>query len=105
METEYCGWPNKQTWIVNLWMGNDGLHKSFSELARELIESNSDSATRDLAVHIQDYFVEKMPEVNMFWHFMLQSSLAFVYWYEIAASIVDEIVDDDSDDDDFIWLQ
>ena len=108
--SEYCGWPNQQTWVVNLWMSNGGLQESFRDLARELIANNRDSATRDLAVHLQDYFVETMPELGGFWNDMLQSSLAFVYWYEIAASIVDDeiqhaVLSDDSDDDDFVWLQ
>lgn len=112
--TDYCGWPNVQTWIVNLYLSNDGLEESFRDLARELIASNRDSATRDLAVHIQDYFVETMPELNGFWQSMLQSSFAFVCWYKIAESIVDEEIagaalrgecEFDDDDDDFVWLQ
>lgn len=88
------GWSSYETWLINMWSENDGLSESFLELARELLAQDTDSAVYDLSLHIKDYFVESMPDLEGFWFDMLRSSLDGVNWYEFAEHIAQDAMED-----------
>ena len=77
--TEYNGWSNRETWIVNLWMtGGQGYY----EQLREIISSHSD--LDDQAEALEDWIrFEYDGEYSSIWADLINNSLAEVNWYEI----------------------
>ncbi len=77
--TEYNGWSNRETWIVNLWMTGD---QSYYEQLCEIISSRDsvDNQTEALKGWIR---FEYDGEYSSIWADLINNSLAEVNWYEI----------------------
>ena len=79
VSTEYNGWSNRETWIVNLWMTGD---QSYYEQLCEIISSHD--SLDDQAEALEDWVrFEYDGEYSSILADLINSSLAEVDWYEI----------------------
>ena len=82
--TDYNGWTNYQTWVINLWLNNDsGTCDYILELADEALETEYPKAT--LMDSIKEYIEEYNPitEASLYSDLM-QSAIDSANYYEIA---------------------
>jgi hypothetical protein len=102
----YNGWTNYETWLANLWMGNDtGTYEHFLEMARECVAKHSterlygedsyNDAEIELAHKIQTFHEDEAssavePTIGLM-HDLLYAALKQVEWREIAKSIIDSL--------------
>ena len=78
--TEYNGWSNRETWIVNLWMTGD---QGYYEHLCEIISSHD--SLDDQAEALEDWIrFEYDGEYSSIWADLINNSLAEVDWYEIV---------------------
>jgi len=87
MSTEYNGWKNYETWLVNLWIDNDGGSEYWRERAEEVRDVS------DLADEMEQYYQELaeqvIPSQGMF-NDLFNSALREVSWYDIAEHYISE---------------
>jgi hypothetical protein len=89
---EYNGWTNYETWLVNLWLGNDSV--DFNDRARDLLEETDfdrDAAIVNLADEIRAWHEEATPETTGVFADLLNAGMRMVNWYEIAEHYFDDI--------------
>ena len=96
---EYNGWTNKQTWLVALWIDNDGYAggaDAVAERAQEIVdeEGKDGDAIRRLADHIRESIEENIAQEAPYPSASLTSdivghAMALVDWEEIAGHYVD----------------
>lgn len=109
--TQYNGWTNYETWLINLWADNDaGSYEFWREQAQETYNeasaddtfSRDERAALDLAEKLKEWHNEATPEVTGLWADMINAALSEVNWYEIAEHYISdcdkEIADADSDE-------
>jgi hypothetical protein len=78
--TEYNGWSNRETWIVNLWMTGD---QSYYEQLCEITSSHNN--LDDQAEVLEDWIrFEYDGEYSSIWADLINNSLAAVNWCEIV---------------------
>jgi hypothetical protein len=107
-DEKYNGWTNYETWVVNLWMGNDeGSCSYWEEMAQEAYDraegdntfTREEQATLDLSRLMQEEFEENCPEVTVMWADLLSSALSEVNWYEIAEGLMENVEKEAEDTD------
>ena len=78
--TEYNGWSNRETWIVNLWMtGDQGYYVQLCEIISSCYNLD------DQAEAFEDWIrFEYDDEYSSLWVDLISNSLAEVDWYEIV---------------------
>ena len=78
--TEYNGWCNRETWVVNLWLTNDECY--YQELCSII---KSFDTTDEQAEEIEQYahWIIDVNEASMTTD-LLSTSLGRVDWHEIA---------------------
>ena len=95
--TEYNGWTNYETWVVNLWLTNDsGSDEHLREMARDCLthlDGDMDDATWELAKRIEEDHDEFMPETTGVYSDLLNHALGCVNWGEIARHVISEEYD------------
>jgi len=83
----YNGWKNYETWLVALWIDNDGAADYWAERAAEIAD------TYDLAQEMEAYYTELaeqvIPSQGMFAD-LFNSALREVCWYDIASHYINE---------------
>ena len=79
--TEYNGWTNRETWMVNLWLTND---ECYYEELRSIIK-NFDTSEQPEEIEQYVHWIIDIDEASMTSD-LLSTSLARVNWYEIAES-------------------
>ena len=88
MSTEYNGRKNYETWLVALWIDNDGGDAHWRERANELRD------TYDLSCELERFYTElaeqEIPASGMFAD-LFNSALREVCWYSIAEHYIDEL--------------
>ena len=78
--TEYNGWSNRETWIINLWMTGDHV---YYEQPCEIISSHNN--LDDQAEALEDWIrFEYDGKYSSIWADLINNSLAEVDWYEIV---------------------
>lgn len=95
--TTYNGWTNYETWVVNLWLDNDGA--DFSEEATELVQEAidddesdpKDSAVSALAARIESMVDEFAPTLSGMFADLLGAALQAVNYREIAQHHIDDV--------------
>lgn len=100
--SEYNGWKNYETWVVKLWIDNDGYAggaDTVQEEAERLADKHSDDRTeavRQLAKFIEeaiDADIDNSDEKALttgLWADLLGRSLGMVDWDEIAEAYLEE---------------
>ncbi len=104
---EYNGWFNYETWVVNLWMGNEeGSSSYYAEMAQECWDNaearpyatREQAATCDLAEMIKDEYEDSMADLlehkklqSSVWADLLNASLSEVNWDEIAEHLIEDV--------------
>ena len=99
--SEGCnGWSNYETWVVDLWMDNDGSADNFRELAAQSVRDASGepcpdgSAIRAMADALKEQHEEYMQDVctvpGVFGD-LLNGAMSEVNWSEIARYYIDEV--------------
>ena len=100
--SEYNGWKNYETWVVKLWIDNDGYAggaAAVQEEAERLADENSDD--RPYAVHTLAQFIAEAIGADIdnsddkaltqgLWADLLGRSLSAVDWDEIAEAYLEE---------------
>ena len=85
--TEYNGWSNRETWLVNLWLGNDMSSYDFLQrICKKRCETWE--KTEELEAHFQDE-LEEMFDAPSFWSDILGTSLYRVDWYRIIEANIE----------------
>jgi len=83
----YNGWKNYETWLVALWIDNDGGADYWMERADEVRDVS------DLADEMESYYTELASEVippqGMF-NDLFNSALREVSWYDIAEHYIND---------------
>ena len=79
--TEYNGWSNRETWMVNLWLTNDECY--YEELCS--IIKNFDTCEQPEEIEQYVHWIIDIDEASMTSD-LLSTSLGRVNWYEIAES-------------------
>jgi hypothetical protein len=96
-ETDYNGWSNKATWLVNVWMNNDyNLYIHYLTRLNNVWENTPDYNERDYA--ITEEFKEIVQEVisdehreNGLAYDLLQYSFNSVNWSELIKHYINEL--------------
>ncbi len=95
---EYNGWTNYETWVVNLWIGNDqGSYSYWNDQAQEELEraqadksfTKQERATLALADALKEHHEMTLPEVQGFAADLLGAAMSEVNWQEIASHLID----------------
>jgi hypothetical protein len=81
MDKTYNGWKNYETWLVNLWIDNDGEDCYWHERAAELRDTFE--LAQEMDAHYTALSEEVIPEGGMF-NDLFNSALRGVCWYDIA---------------------
>ena len=98
---KYNGWVNYETWLVNLWLGNDSSsYEYWREAAQEAIKNAKDDktfskierATLDLMERLKDEIEEANPiqDASMYSDLM-NSAISEVNYHEIAEHMINDI--------------
>jgi hypothetical protein len=97
-DKRYNGWTNYETWVVNLWLGNDeGSDSYWRETAQEIYNESetersftrAERATLDLSDRLKSQHEENAPELGAsLWADLLSAAMSEVNWYEIAEHFV-----------------
>jgi hypothetical protein len=103
-DSSYNGWSNYETWVVNLWLGNDeGTYNTCRSLAQRCFEeavadhmlSRKERACYQLANSLKEMVEDGNPltsEASVYAD-LINASLSEVNWKEIAISLLDETED------------
>lgn len=91
----YNGWSNYETWVTNLWLGNDaGEYALLREIATQRLPA------RHVADQLRDTILDRIPEPFGLFRDLLSHALHRVNWEEIIAGArYAEDFDEDDDDD------
>ena len=79
LTTEYNGWTNRETWVVNLWLTNDECY--YEELRSIIKNFDSDEQAEELEQYV--HWIIDVDEASMTSD-LLSTSLGRVNWHEIA---------------------
>lgn len=79
LTTEYNGWTNRETWVVNLWFTNDECY--YEELRSIVKNFDSNEQAGELKQYV--HWIIDVDDSSMTSD-LLSTSLGRVNWYEIA---------------------
>ncbi len=83
----YNGWTNRETWLVNLWLGNDMSSYDFLQwICKKRCETWEKA--EELEAHFQDK-LEEMFDVPSFWSDILGTSLDRVDCYRVIEANIE----------------
>ena len=83
----YNGWTNRETWLVNLWLGNDmGSYDFLQQICNKQCETWEKA--EELEERFQDE-LEEMFDTPSFWSDILGTSLDRVDWCRIVEANIE----------------
>lgn len=103
-DSSYNGWSNYETWVVNLWLGNDEssyntcrtlAQRCYEEAVADQVLSRKERACYQLANELKEMVEDGNPlasEASVYSD-LLNASISEVNWKEIANSLLQEIDD------------
>jgi hypothetical protein len=87
ISSEYNGWSNRETWVMNLWLTNDEYHYDALTHIMRAFETESEQAEE--LEHWVRSELESLEMQASVWSDLLTTSLGRVSWYEIVSSNLD----------------
>lgn len=103
-DSSYNGWSNYETWIVNLWLGNDEgsyntcrtlAQRCFEEAVADQVLSRKERACYQLAKELKEMIEDGNPlasEASVYAD-LINASLSEVNWKEVANSLLGEVAE------------
>ncbi len=100
-DSSYNGWSNYETWVVNLWLGNDeGSYETCRSLAERCFEeatadevlSRKERACYQLANELKQMIIDGNPlasDASVYLD-LLKASIGEVNWREIANGLLED---------------
>jgi len=90
--SDYQGWPNYETWAVNLWLSNDqGMYNFIQELTEAAVTHGEEPY--ELGDTLQQFIAEDLnpltDEANLYSQ-LLANALDSVKWQYLAKNYIDE---------------
>lgn len=103
-DSSYNGWSNYETWVVNLWLGNDeGSYNKCRSLTQRCLEeavadgvfNRKERACFQLANELKEMIEAANPLANeaSVYSDLLNASLGETNWREIANALLEDITD------------
>jgi hypothetical protein len=103
-DSSYNGWSNYETWVVNLWLGNDEgsyntcrtlAQRCFEEAVADQVLSRKERACYQLANSLKEMIEDGNPLASdaSVYADLINASLSEVNWKEIANCLLDETED------------
>lgn len=105
--SDYNGWSNRETWLVNLWMDNNGA-EYYKMIALDCLKEQLENAEYDVAnasrlargpcgnafeyVHESESY--EFCENKGVFRDLLSTALANVNWYELAKAWLEEVAEE-----------
>lgn len=107
-DTKYSGWKNRETWLVNLWFGNEkGSWSWWNEQAREIVSNvfetwepeygwqtrENEAGSRlaeEMKEQVEDIAYETLGEAGLLYD-LLSGAIGWVDWLEVAENWLEEI--------------
>lgn len=99
----YNGWTNRETWLVNLWIGNEeGSYRYWREEAlrhwNRAMEDHADDpkqhAKQDLADQLKEEITDQAPTVTAdLYADLMDCALCEIDWWEIADHLLTEFAE------------
>jgi predicted metal-dependent hydrolase len=86
--TEYNGWSNHETWLINLWLTNEESY--YHEMQRILSTHTSLSDQADALLEFMQNEHEEL-EVTGVWSDIIGNTLWRANWHEIAENNREEV--------------
>lgn len=86
--TEYNGWSNHETWLINLWLTNEESY--YHEMQRILSTHTSVQDQADALLEFMQNEHEEL-EVTGVWSDVIGNTLWRVNWHEIAENNREEV--------------
>lgn len=85
---EFNGWPNRETWLVNLWLTNDqGLYQGAREQAAAAdSELGAGEAVREMLKELRD---QDVPQSGL-WVDLINQAFGRVDWRKVGESLREE---------------
>jgi hypothetical protein len=103
-DSSYNGWSNYETWVVNLWLGNDEgsyntcrslAERCFEEAVADEVFSRKERACYQLANELKEMVEDGSPlagDASVYTD-LLNAAMSEVNWKEIANGLLQEIDD------------
>ena len=103
-DSSYNGWSNYETWVVNLWLGNDEgsyntcrslAERCFEEAVADEVLSQKERACYQLANELKEMIEDGNPlasEASVYAD-LLNASFSEINWKEIANGLLQETDD------------
>ncbi len=103
-DSSYNGWSNYETWVVNLWLGNDEgsynacrslAKRCFAEAIADQVFSRKERACYQLASELKEMVEDGSPlagEASVYSD-LLNATFVAINWKEIANALLREVDD------------
>ena len=100
-DTKYNGWTNYETWLVNLWLDNDGTSEMLRELAADTYETKADFDAyqfgKIIREQVEELYAEQIPAAGMLAD-LVNAAFSSVDWDEIASHYEDDLPEAEQDE-------
>ena len=102
MDTKYNGWTNYETWLVNLWLDNDGSSETLREMAESTYDTKADfneySFSKIVREYVEETYADSIPESGMISD-LVGAAFSSVNWQEIASHYADDLPDPEEEEE------
>lgn len=97
----YNGWKNYETWLVNLWLDNDGTSEYLRERVREEYETREDFDAHQfgkvISEYVEEVYLEPAGNEGMLAD-LVNAALSEVDWQEIASHYEEDLPESEEEE-------
>lgn len=83
LTAEYNGWNNRETWVINLWLGSEPEY--YDVLSHITSDFEPDEQPAELEAWVREEF-DRLDMSASLWSDLLSTALGRVDWYQIVTS-------------------